>query len=177
MRTHKPSCSACCRKNACVASVASETITIDVRVIAATHRDLETAMRESQFREDLYYRLSVAVITLPPLRDRREDIPELVRYFLLRYAREFVIAQAAIQPKALRWLRDQPWPGNVRELENAVRKVLLLARGFSIGMPDVRQALGNAPAPQASISALTQTSRNCSPPRKVGGIRMSVRSF
>ena len=123
-----------------------ETIPIDARVIAATHRDLEAAMAEKQFRDDLFYRLSVVVITLPPLRERAEDIPALVQYFLRRYGRELGADRASIQPKAVQILSEQSWPGNIRELENAVRKALLLARGYAIGTADIRKALNASPA-------------------------------
>ncbi|HWX22091.1 MAG TPA: sigma-54 dependent transcriptional regulator [Candidatus Binatia bacterium] len=118
-----------------------ETIPVDVRVIAATHRDLEAAIRHKQFREDLYYRLSVVVIPLPPLRERREDIPELVKYFLRKYGSEFGVETPSIQAEALESLRAQNWPGNVRELENSVRKVLLLAQGYTINLDHVGAAL------------------------------------
>jgi DNA-binding NtrC family response regulator len=127
-----------------------ETIQVDVRVIAATHCDLERAIQEKQFRQDLFYRLSVVVINLPPLRERKEDIPALVKYFLQKYGSELGSGQPAILPEALEFLQAQSWPGNVRELENAVRKVLLLARGYSIGLEQVRSALAGA-------SALTRT--------------------
>ncbi len=123
-----------------------ETIPIDARVIAATHRDLEAAMHEKQFRDDLFYRLSVVVITLPPLRERAEDIPALVQYFLRRYGKELGAERASIQPKAVQLLSEQSWPGNIRELENAVRKALLLARGYAIGAGDIRKALSASPA-------------------------------
>ena len=123
-----------------------ETIPVDVRVIAATHRDLEKGIRTHQFREDLYYRLSVVVIWLPPLRERKEDIPDLVRFFLSKYAGELGVANPSIQPEALDLLRSQDWPGNVRELENAVRKMLLLAQGYSINSEHARAALSRAPA-------------------------------
>src|SRR5207244_5887952 len=100
------------------------------RVIAATNRDLEAAIKQQQFREDLYYRLSVVVITLPPLRERKEDIPELVRYFLRKYAAELGVADPSIHGNATEFLQTQNWPGNVRELENVIRKVLLLAQGY-----------------------------------------------
>ncbi|MBI4623182.1 MAG: sigma-54-dependent Fis family transcriptional regulator [Verrucomicrobia bacterium] len=130
-----------------------ETIPVDVRIIASTHRDLEKAMQEQQFREDLFYRLSVVVITLPPLRERREDIPALVHYFLRRFGRELGAERPSIQPEAIQFLAEQPWPGNVRELENAVRRALLLARGFSIGIEEVRQVSGGAVShvPGASV--------------------------
>ena len=118
-----------------------ETIAVDVRVIAATHRDLNEAMKEKLFREDLYYRLSDVVIVLPPLRARREDIPELIHYFLQKYGAELGSPQAAIHPEGLQFLAAQPWPGNVRELENAVRKVLLVARGHTISIGHIRAAL------------------------------------
>src|SRR5205814_393427 len=95
-----------------------ETIPVDVRVIAATHRNLETAIKIQQFREDLYYRLSVVVISLPPLRERKEDIPGLVRYFLGKYAAELAVQKPSIQAEAVEYLRAQDWAGNVRELEN-----------------------------------------------------------
>ncbi len=121
-----------------------ESIQVDVRIIAATHCDLERAILEKKFREDLFYRLTVVVITLPPLRERKEDVPELARYFLQKYGAELGNDQSSIQPEALQFLQTQYWPGNVRELENAVRKALLLARGYSIGLEQVRSALSGA---------------------------------
>ena len=118
-----------------------ETIAVDVRVVAATHHDLETAIRQKQFREDLYYRLSVVVITLPPLRNRREDIPELVRYFLQKHGPELGNPKPSIHPEAMDFLQAQSWPGNVRELENVVRKALLLAQTYTINLDHVRAAL------------------------------------
>jgi nitrogen regulation protein NR(I) len=118
-----------------------ETISVDVRVITATHRDLEAAIREKQFREDLYYRLNVVVITLPPLRDRREDIPDLVRYFLGKLGPELGSASPSIHPEAVDFLQAQSWPGNVRELENVIRKALLAAQGYTINFDHVRTAL------------------------------------
>jgi nitrogen regulation protein NR(I) len=124
-----------------------DTIPVDVRVIAATHRDLESAIKQQQFREDLYYRLSVVVITLPPLRDRKEDIPELVKFFLRKHAAELGVADPSIHAEALEFLRGQNWPGNVRELENVVRKVLLLAQGYTINAEHVRAAFAKKSNP------------------------------
>jgi nitrogen regulation protein NR(I) len=118
-----------------------DTIPVDVRVIAATHRDLESAIKKNQFREDLYYRISVVVLTLPPLRERAEDVPDLARFFLKKYAADFNTPRPGIHPDALSFLQSQPWPGNVRELENVIRKVLLLARGFTISIDHVKTAL------------------------------------
>jgi nitrogen regulation protein NR(I) len=123
-----------------------ELIPVDVRVIAATHRDLESAIKQQQFREDLYYRLSVVVIRLPPVRERKEDIPDLVRFFLRKYAAELGVDHPAIQPEAVEFLRGQNWPGNVRELENVMRKVLLLAQGYTISVEHVRDALARSGA-------------------------------
>jgi DNA-binding NtrC family response regulator len=118
-----------------------ETISVDVRVVAATHRDLETAIREKQFREDLYYRLNVVAITLPPLRHRREDVPDLVRYFLGKHGPDLGNAGPSIHSEAADFLQSQSWPGNVRELENVVRKALLAAQGYTINLDHVRAAL------------------------------------
>jgi len=124
-----------------------ETIKVDVRVLAATHRDLEQSIATKQFREDLYYRLSVVVISLPPLRERKEDIPDLVQYFLRKYAVELGAENTSIQQEAVNLLQSETWPGNVRELENVVRKVLLLAQGYTIHVEHVKAALSRANAP------------------------------
>lgn len=121
-----------------------ETIPVDVRLVAATNRDLETAIREKQFREDLYYRLSVVVISLPPLRNRREDIPDLVHYFLQKYGPEMGNETPSIHPEASEFFQMQSWPGNVRELENAVRKALLLAQNYTINLNHVRDVLAKS---------------------------------
>jgi nitrogen regulation protein NR(I) len=134
-----------------------ETIPVDVRVIAATHRDLETALKKQEFREDLYYRLSVVVIPLPALRERKEDIPSLVRFFLGKHAAELGVQKPSILSEAVEYLRGQDWPGNVRELENVVRKVLLLAQGYTITLDHVQTA---AARPVAASDARSQTLRD-----------------
>jgi nitrogen regulation protein NR(I) len=118
-----------------------ELISVDVRVIAATHRNLEAMIREGRFREDLFHRLNVVCLHLPPLRERRDDIPGLVQHFLRRYAGEFGVECPAIIPQAVALLQADSWPGNVRELENMTRRLLLGARGLSIDLETVRQAL------------------------------------
>jgi DNA-binding NtrC family response regulator len=118
-----------------------ETIAVDVRVLTATHHDLENAIREKQFREDLYYRLNVVVITIPPLRQRKEDIPALVRYFLSKYGPELGNASPSIHAEGMQFLQSHSWPGNVRELENVIRKSLLLAQGYTVNVDHVRGAL------------------------------------
>src|SRR5205814_4584759 len=121
-----------------------ETISVDVRVVAATHRDLETAIQQKQFREDLYYRLSVVVITLPPLRNRKEDVPALIHYFLQKHGPELGNANPSIHPDAIEFLAAQTWPGNVRELENVVRKTLLLAQNYTINLDHARPTLNTS---------------------------------
>jgi DNA-binding NtrC family response regulator len=129
-----------------------ELIRIDVRVLAATHRDLGAAIQEKEFREDLFYRLSVVTITLPSLNERTEDIPDLVRFFIRRYAKDLAVENPSIQADAITWLQSQPWPGNVRELENVIRRAMLLARPFGISLEHVRQVLAIAQKPAASAS-------------------------
>jgi DNA-binding NtrC family response regulator len=129
-----------------------ENIPLDVRVIAATHRDLESAIRQKEFRDDLYYRLNVVSIHLPPLRQRREDIPELVRYFLRKHGPSLGNSEPSIHPEAIEFLRAQPWPGNVRELENAVRKALLLAQNYTLSAGHFHDALAKGGDLSASIA-------------------------
>ncbi|SFM64205.1 sigma-54-dependent transcriptional regulator [Thermodesulforhabdus norvegica] len=116
-------------------------IPVDVRIIAATNRDLEAAVSEGTFRDDLYYRLKVVTIMLPPLRDRREDIPLLVNYFLARSSREMGIPNPGITEEALQFMTTLEWPGNVRELENTVRKLLIFNRGVPITKEEVQKTL------------------------------------
>ena len=119
----------------------TDEIGVDVRVLAATHRDLEAAIREKQFREDLYYRLSVVVIRLPSLRQRREDIPDLVAYFLKKHGPELGNPSPSIHPSAMEALQAYHWPGNVRELENVVRKSILVAQTYTINADHIQAAL------------------------------------
>ncbi len=128
-----------------------ETIPVDVRIIAATNRDLETALHQGRFREDLYYRLKVVTITLPPLRQRREDVPLLAEHFLARYAAELEMVNPGISREAVDALIEHSWPGNVRELANAVHRALIFNRGTPIRPKDVNQALdtGGMSAPPA----------------------------
>lgn len=108
-------------------------IQVDVRIIAATNVDLRQAVRDGRFREDLFYRLNVISIDLPPLRSRREDIPLLAAHFLKHYADENGLPPRSLAPDALRALIDYDWPGNVRELENAIERGVVLSSGPVIG--------------------------------------------
>jgi DNA-binding NtrC family response regulator len=111
-----------------------ETQKADVRIIAATNVDLKKMVTESRFRDDLYYRLCVITISIPPLRDRREDIPLLAEHFVRLYASENEKAIGGLAPEAMRALLDHDWPGNVRELENAIERAVVLCPGGTIGV-------------------------------------------
>ncbi len=124
-----------------------ETIGVDVRILAATNRDLEAALREGRFREDLYYRLNVVTIPLPPLREHPEDIPILAEHFLRRFAAELGAVNPGITAAALEELRRRPWPGNVRELANVLQKALIFNRGTPVRAEDVLEALDAADPP------------------------------
>jgi Nif-specific regulatory protein len=120
------------------------TVRVDVRVIAATSRDLERMLAAGQFREDLYYRLNVVPIFLPPLRERREDVPALVDHFARHYAEE---AGRAVRftPAAVALLAAQEWPGNVRELENTVERTVVLSNRGVIDTADLKMLTMGAP--------------------------------
>ena len=126
----------------------SETMEVDVRVIAATHRNLELAIQEKEFRSDLYYRLNDAVITLPPLRERREDIPDLVNYFMRRYGPQLGAVSGSVPDDAVNYLQQQPWLGNIRELQNVVRKALILAGQYPVTLDIVHKALSQTNMPR-----------------------------
>lgn len=112
----------------------NDTITVDVRVVAATNKDLKQAVERGEFREDLFYRLNVVQLDVPPLRARRSDVPLLARHFLRKYAEENGREIVGFDTKALRALRVYPWPGNVRELENAIERAVVLCEGDHIGV-------------------------------------------
>ena len=127
----------------------NQKIAVDARVVAATHRDLETAMKEKQFREDLFYRLNALTIRVPPLGERLDDIPDLVRHCLCRSCEDVGVVTPSIRLEAVDYLQRQSWPGNVRELENAVRQALLLARDHPIGLTHVQEAHAHVGRPAA----------------------------
>ena len=126
----------------------SETLKVDVRIIAATNRDLEAMLSEGAFREDLFYRLNVVAITLPPLRSRRADIPPLVEHFVDRYAKENGKPIAGVSREAMDLLMKYFYPGNVRELENLIERAVVMARGDLLTTDDLPAAIRRAtPSP------------------------------
>jgi len=116
-------------------------VAVDVRVIAATHRELKAEVAAGRFREDLYYRLNVFPIRLPALRERTEDVPLLAAHFLEKYARAFRRAVTELEPDALRVLTSYGWPGNVRELENAIERAVLVGKGGEIAVTDLPETI------------------------------------
>ena len=124
----------------------SEEVRVDVRVIAASHVNLQQAVAEGKFRDDLFYRLNVIEIRIPPLRERREDIPLLAHHFVERLAHELGKVVTDISEAALRVLMDCDWPGNVRELENAVERAMVTCRGTSLTEEDFSFLAQNGPA-------------------------------
>ena len=122
-------------------------IQVDVRVVAATNRNLKAAVAARQYREDLYFRLSVFPITIPPLRDRSEDIPKLARYFIEKYCRDLNKKALALSLAAEQEMRAYPWPGNVRELQNCIERAVILAEGETIHPHHLHLSFRGAPAP------------------------------
>jgi DNA-binding NtrC family response regulator len=127
---------------------------VDVRLVAATNVDLWAEVQEGRLREDLYYRLNVITIELPPLRDRREDIPLLISHFLRKYSDENNREGVVFSPEAVDALTEYPWPGNVRELENAVERAVVLSHGDTIELDDLPQALRAGPADDLVITEI-----------------------
>lgn len=136
----------------------SHTIKVDVRIVATTNRDLEEEVRNGRFRQDLYYRLNVFPITVPPLSQRKADIPLMVQAFTERYAKKFRKQITSIKNETLKALQDYPWPGNVRELENIIERAVILCPGPVLQLSD---KLGISPPPLSStMRTLRETERN-----------------
>jgi two-component system nitrogen regulation response regulator NtrX len=139
---------------------AERTVRVDVRVIAATHRDLEAEIAAGRFREDLYFRLNVIPIRTPPLRERLEDVPTLVDYFLRRYAQANNYRLKTFAPEALAFLQGLPWKGNVRELKNLVERLLILSPGDTITRQDLVTVGGGAQPGLSEALLSVQTLRD-----------------
>jgi formate hydrogenlyase transcriptional activator len=114
----------------------SQIIKVDVRIVATTNRDLEEEVRNGRFRQDLYYRLNIFPITVPPLRQRKEDLPRRVQAFIERYSRNLGKQITSIQKEAMKALQDYPWPGNVRELESIIERAVILCPGPVLQLAD-----------------------------------------
>jgi len=138
----------------------AETIKVDVRVVSATNRNLEKMIEEGEFREDLYYRLNVFPINLPPLRDRLEDLPVLVQHFITKFARQMGASPSQASIEALGKLKEYNWPGNVRELENIIERATILAKGAPLAAQHLdfgRRAVPSplAQSPSGSVPVIT----------------------
>jgi len=136
----------------------SHTIKVDARVVATTNRNLEEEVRKGRFRQDLYYRLNVFPITVPPLRQRKEDIPLLVQAFIERYARKLGKRITSIQKETMKALQDYPWPGNVRELESVLERAVILCPGPVLQLAD-KLELSSHPL-LSTMRTLEETERN-----------------
>ncbi|MGH7663177.1 MAG: sigma-54-dependent transcriptional regulator [Gemmatimonadaceae bacterium] len=131
-------------------------VTVDVRVIAATNKDVEEEIASARFREDLYYRLNVVPMQVPPLRERREDIPLLVGHFVATLSEREGMAPHTIAPEAVARLSEPDWPGNVRELRNTIERLLILSAGPRINAADVERLVGRRAAEPAGLGSLTE---------------------
>jgi len=140
---------------------ATASTSVDVRVIAATNRDLEADVASGRFRADLFYRINVVAIALPPLRERPDDVPELARFFLERHAARMGLTAHGISPGAMRILAEHSWPGNVRELEHAIERALVMTGGAMIEPSDlpspVRSSGRHAAVTDGTLSVKRQT--------------------
>jgi len=134
-----------------------QTIKVDVRLVAATNRNLQQRVKEGYFREDLFYRFNVMPIYVPPLRERKEDIPALVSYFIEKFNRKLDRQIAGVDPEVMELLMDHDWPGNIRELENLAERLVLMAKGDQIVMGDV---------PAELIEAVEEKTQTAAPDEK-----------
>ena len=137
----------------------TRTIKVDTRVITATHRDLKQMVQEGTFREDLFYRLNIFPITIPPFRERREDIPLLARYFVRRVCGRLGRPDSDFSKAALQRLQEYSWPGNVRELENIVERAVILCAGGTIDAEHIQVDVGSGPLPEGSFGTLEQVEK------------------
>jgi two-component system NtrC family response regulator len=125
-------------------------IPLDIRILAATNRDIRQATQEGKFREDLYYRLAVVRIDLPPLRERLDDLRTIATHFLERFSTEYKVRMRPFSADAIEAIHTYPWPGNVRELENRIKRAVIMAEGRRITAADLELA---SAAPPASLKA------------------------
>jgi formate hydrogenlyase transcriptional activator len=136
----------------------SRILKVDTRIVATTNRNLDEEVGKGRFRQDLYYRLNVFPITVPPLRQRKEDIPLLVEAFIKRYARKLGKQITSVQKKTMKALQDYPWPGNIRELESVLERAVILCSGPVLTLADKLEIL--FPSVSATIGTLEEVERN-----------------
>ena len=136
----------------------SHTIKVDVRIVATTNRNLEEEVRKGRFRQDLYYRLNVFPITVPPLRQRTVDIPVMVQAFIEQYSRKLGKQITSIQKETMKALQDYPWPGNVRELESVLERAVILCPGPVLQLADKLEI--SSPPLSSTVRTLEETERN-----------------
>jgi two-component system, NtrC family, nitrogen regulation response regulator NtrX len=132
----------------------AKTISVDVRVLAATNKALEEEIAAGRFREDLYYRLNVVPIHVPPLRERREDIPSLISHFVDTLTKREGVPPKTMSPEAVQRLQELEWPGNVRELRNTIERLLILSSGPRIGEDDIARLVGKRDSDQVGLGSL-----------------------
>jgi transcriptional regulator with PAS, ATPase and Fis domain len=133
----------------------SDEIAIDVRIVCSTNRNLQDEVKKGNFREDLYYRLNVIPLEVPPLRDRMSDIESLSHHFIAKYNKENGYTVSGIKPDALSRLKTHAWPGNVRELENVIQRAVVFAKAGEVSVDHLRLDGGAKAAPSESLSGLT----------------------
>ena len=138
----------------------TESVEVDIRVVAATNKDLKALVAKGEFREDLYYRLNVVDIHLPALKDRREDIPLLAARFIKELAEKNHVQVSGITPAAMRLLENYDWPGNVRELRNTIEKMVVLSTGALLDVVDVPEQMQSTPAPLVDLSSSVTLGEN-----------------
>jgi DNA-binding NtrC family response regulator len=136
-------------------------VKVDVRIIAATNRDLEQQVKDDKFRDDLYYRLNVVRITLPSLVNRKDDIPMLAHHFLQKYAGGSTSGVRGFLPETMALLKEYRWPGNVRELENAVERAVSLSHGPLVTPDDLPEGIRHATPPDAKAAAMLEGDEVC----------------
>jgi len=137
----------------------TKTIRVNVRLIAATHRDLQSMILNNQFREDLFYRLNVCPIEIPPLRERREDIPLLVHYFVLRFSRQMQRRIKSVPKQAMEALVHHDWPGNIRELENFIERCVIFTQGEELNVPRAELKKPSVRSAASAASSFEQAER------------------
>jgi two-component system response regulator HydG len=152
-----------------------QAVKVDVRIIAATHRDLMQMSTEGKFREDLYYRLKVVHLRIPPLRERPEDIPVLARHFLGEFSRRFGVGPFKLTPSLLERLNAYAWPGNVRELENALESLVALAQGPELDLSLLPHAPPTAAAKAATVEAASSVPAPTAPEAAAGAVDLKAR--